>query len=386
MMLALLCVTGTYAAKKVKNNGVVKFDLYGTEVQVRLNATKHVKVKKATQDEIAKFADWFDANTIETQADCEKQKQRLKLTDWAYVKMLDKLSQTAFGNTNEATLLMCSLLSCSGYDTKVVRYPNGTLRMLYLTDAYVYEKQFFSIDKKRYVQYGDSVKYSGNTEVFHVKVGSKAVDFRQNQTFDAVQLTAPRTLASMKNPDFAFTVQVNKNLIDYYNDMPDFMYDDNFMTRWTLMANRPLEQHLQQTLVKEMKAKLQGKSQQEQVQQMLWWVQTGLDFNYDEDVWGSDRAFYSEETLFYPYCDTEDRSILLSRLVRDVVGLDCVFIYYPGHTAIGVCVTDADVKGAYVVKDGRHYVVCDPTYIGSLVGEEMPDMEGKEKTVMLLEK
>ena len=63
-----------------------------------------------------------------------------------------------------------------------------------------------------------------------------------------------------------------------------------------------------------------------------------------------------------------------------------LFVYYPEHTAIAVCFTDEYVKGAFVVKDGRYYVICDPTYIGSNVGEEMPMVEGKEKTVMKLER
>ena len=211
-------------------------------------------------------------------------------------------------------------------------------------------------------------------------------------------LSEPRTLTSKTDPNFSFTVQVNKNLVDFYGDMPSYTYDNNFMTRWTTMANRPLEKHLQQTLVKQMKDKLKGKSQKEQVQHIISWLHGDVDLEkkvtnanmflycYDEDVWGYDRPFYAEETLFYPYSDTEDRSILLSRLVRDVVGLDVVFIYYPGHTAIGVCITDEDVKGTYVVLKGRHYVICDPTYIGSYVGEEMPAVEGKEQTVMKLER
>ena len=152
------------------------------------------------------------------------------------------------------------------------------------------------------------------------------------------------------------------------------------MTRWTAMANVPLDEHLQNTLIKEMKEKLAGLSQQDAVQQLLSWVQGKTDikmtnpnqnsflYAYDDDVWGYDRSFYAEETLFYPYNDTEDRSILLSRLIRDVLGLKVLFIYYPGQ-----------------VKDGMHFVICDPSYIGSDVGEEMPNVKELEKTVRLLD-
>lgn len=398
MMVILLCAAGGHAAKK--NNGIVKFNLYGSDVQIRFDASKRVKVKKATDAEIDKYFKWLDGCIDQTLQDCQKQKQELELCDWAYLKMLDKLSTTALGQGNEATLLMAGLLGASGYSTCVIRFQNGQLRTLYHTDAFVYNQMFFTNNNKQFFLYGDTTNISGSAKIIMTmqKNDGKMIDFRQSPVIKAEKLTAPRKITSLKNPDFSFTIQVNQNLLDYYADMPSYSYGNNFMTRWTNMANRPLEKHLQQTLIKEMKAKLQGKSQLEQVQQLLWWTHGTVDlerqtpnaecflYAYDEEVWGYDRAFHAEETLFYPYCDTEDRSILLSRLIRDVVGLDVLFVYYPEHTAIAVCFTDEYVKGTFVVKDGRYYVICDPTYIGSNVGEEMPMVEGKEKTVAPLKR
>lgn len=109
-------------------------------------------------------------------------------------------------------------------------------------------------------------------------------------------------------------------------------------------------------------------------------------FAFDIEVWGYDRNFYPEESLYYPYYDSEDRAILFSRLVRDVVGLDVVLVYYPGHLSTAVCFTEGDVKGDFLMFDNRKFIICDPTYIGSDVGEEMPSMIGKERTVILLER
>lgn len=383
-VLVLLCVAEGYAVKK--DNGIVKFNLYGSDVQVRFDASKRVKVKKATEAELNKCVTWLDANTSETLQDCLSQKQELKLTDWTYVKMLDKLSTTALGQSNEATLLMAGLLRASGYNTRVVRFSNGQLRALYQSDAFIYKSKFFTIDNKWYFLYGDTTNISDNAMITSImeKNDGKMIDFRQNPEIRAVKLTDPRKFSSAKNPDFTFTVQVNQNLLDYYADMPTYMESNNFMTRWAFMANRPLDKHLQTTLIPEMKQKVKGMSQKDAVQNILWWVQTAFEYQYDEEIWGYDRAFYPEETLYYPFCDAEDRTILLSRLIRDVLGLDVVIIYYPGHLASAVCITEEEVKGAYAVLGGRYFVVCDPTYIGSNVGEEMPSMVGMERTLMLL--
>jgi hypothetical protein len=70
-------------------------------------------------------------------------------------------------------------------------------------------------------------------------------------------------------------------------------------------------------------------------------------------------------------------------LVRDLLGLDVVLVYYPGHLAMAVNFTEP-VKGDYVPLDGRKFTICDPTYIGGRVGETMPDMVDKPITAILL--
>ena len=94
-----------------------------------------------------------------------------------------------------------------------------------------------------------------------------------------------------------------------------------------------------------------------------------------------DRAFFAEETLYYPYCDCEDRSILLTRLIRDLLGLDCVLIYYPGHLACAVNFTQKE-KGDYYMYNQKEYTVCDPTYINAPIGKQMPNFKDKEATVV----
>ena len=75
----------------------------------------------------------------------------------------------------------------------------------------------------------------------------------------------------------------------------------------------------------------------------------------------------------------------MSHLVRDLVGLDVVLVYYPGHLAMAVNFPN-DVEGDYISVNGRKFTICDPTYIGSDVGETMPTMKGKGTQVILLQR
>ena len=137
-------------------------------------------------------------------------------------------------------------------------------------------------------------------------------------------------------------------------------------------------------LYPQLKKAIAGKSPKEAVERLLNWVQTAFVYEYDDKVWGGDRAFFPEETLYYPYCDCEDRSILMSRLVRDLLGLKCILIYYPGHLAMAVNFPE-NVNGDYILLQGKKYTITDPTYIGAPVGMTMPGMDNNKATVILLD-
>ena len=172
--------------------------------------------------------------------------------------------------------------------------------------------------------------------------------------------------------------------MSFYNNYPTSMLDNNIMTRWAMYANTPLAKDVKEQLYPQLKPLISGKSQLKAVNILLIWVQSGFEYVYDDKVWGGDRAFFAEESLYYPYCDCEDRSILFTRLVRDLLGLKCILIFYPGHLAAAVCFTDS-VDGDYIQLNGRKYIVSDPTYIGAPVGLTMPNMDNQLAKVILLQ-
>lgn len=89
------------------------------------------------------------------------------------------------------------------------------------------------------------------------------------------------------------------------------------------------------------------------------------------------------ESLHYRYCDCEDRSVLFSILVRDLLGLDVVLLHYPGHLATAVDF-GGGVSGDCIDLDDGRYLVCDPTYIGAPVGMAMSDCKRQRAQVYRL--
>lgn len=313
---------------------------------------------------------------------CMQLKQTMNLNDWAYVELLVKTSNTCFNQSaNKANLLAAWLLCQSGYATRLFRQ-NNRLEFAFASEHTIYNRTYFLIDNTRFYPFNP---IQGNADVCNIPYPKERpislwITEEMNLLYEASSL---RTLKSKKYPDLQFNVSVNKNLVDFYNSYPSSECDGNFMTKWAMYANVPFNSEGTRQFKSELYSKIQGLSKKEAVERILNLVQTSMPYGYDNEIWGGDRAFFADETLYYPYCDCEDRSILFSRLVRDLVKLDVVLVYYPGHLATAVAF-DENVNGDAIMVNGRAYTVCDPTYIGAPVGDTMPDMDNSSAKVILL--
>lgn len=380
-------------------NPYMTFDVFGTQCRVRIGDNCRFRLNGLSGDEIADKLNEFQKSQYDNMLyDCLEERKTHNFSDWAYYQMLLALTNKFYGNhTNEATLVLGFLFSQSGYKMRYA-HDGNTLYMIVASQYNMFGKSYFYVDGEWYYLL-DNIKDGEKLNICKAKFPKESplslqMSARQNFANSPVN---ERTITSLRNPDFSFTIKSNKNSIDFYNTYPCSYTDNNFMTRWANYANTPLEKWLTDQIYPGMREKLKGLTPLEAVQELDWWVQGKTDLNrsnpnqecflyaYDESVWGFDRNFFGEESIFYPYNDCEDRSILLSHLVRDLVGLDVVLVYYPGHLAMAVNFPN-DVEGDYISVNGRKFTICDPTYIGSDVGETMPTMKGKGTQVILLKR
>lgn len=104
---------------------------------------------------------------------------------------------------------------------------------------------------------------------------------------------------------------------------------------------------------------------------LLDFVQQTFTHKPDIEVHKSEVYYFPEETAFYPYADCEDLSVFLSWLVRRYITNNVLILYYPNHVAIAVERYDG-YKGEVFTYRDKEYLICDPSYRGSMPGKVIP--------------
>lgn len=359
----------------------VSVNYFGTIVTIGFPLKENIHLRaldgNAVADEWLKLSESPYDITVSTALNARKAN---KLCDWAYMKMLQAVTEKQYGKTNEAVLVQAFIMTQSGYRIRL-GMSDTKLYMLVASQYGIFGYRYFILDGvKFYNVNGDKDVKMQITQAKYGKEKSLSLQIKQLPDLNNTP-TAKRTLTSKKGVTAA--VSVNKNLIDFFNTYPQAYFNGSQSTRWAAYANTPIEQSVKDMLYPSLRKTIAGMKEREAVNILLNWVQTAFEYEYDDKVWGGDRAFFAQETLYYPYCDCEDRSILFSHLVRDLVGLDIVLLYYPGHLATAVAFNE-NVNGDYLTYNNRKYVVCDPTYINAGVGRTMPGMNNKQAQVIAL--
>ena len=304
-----------------------------------------------------------------------------KLCDWAYLKMLQAITEKQYGKSNEAVFMQAFLMTQSGYRVRMAfSNKKQQLYLLFACQYDIYNMSYYKVDGEKFYALDCDAKDLNICPASVKKEKSLSLQIATDQKFDK-EMTPKRTLTSKHG--VTATISVNKNNIDFFNTYPSASIHGDATTRWAAYANTPLEKNVRDALYPQLKEKIKDLSEKDAVNLLLNWVQTAFVYEYDDKVWGHDRAFFAAETLFYPYCDCEDRSILFSRLVRDLLGSDVVLLYYPGHLAAAVAFK-TPVNGDYLMYNNRKYVVCDPTFINAPLGRTMPGMDNTKAKVIVL--
>lgn len=359
----------------------ISVSYYGTPITIAFPVADNLKLARVEENAIADAWKVMSGKnydiTVKTALDARKS---YSLCDWAYMDMLKEVTRKHYGQTNEAVLMQAFIMTQSGYRIRLGMSAEK-LYMLVASDYTIYGMRYFTLDgSKFYLVNGD-----GKSKL---KICSAKYDKEQALS---LQMSALPKLNKERAPKRKLTsrkgvtvgISSNVNLINFFGNYPQACINGDFTTRWAAYANTPLEADIKNALYPTLRSVVENLSEDQAVDVLLNWVQTAFEYGYDDQIWGGDRAFFAQETLYYPYSDCEDRAILFSRIVRDIMKLDVVLLYYPGHLATAVAFNKS-VSGDYLTYNNKRYIVCDPTYINAPIGRTMPGMNNQQAKIIAL--
>lgn len=345
-----------------KGNCNIQF--YGTSVNIPMPADMRFTLSNLSENEISKTWDLLSGTEYRTVINsCLDAKKALNLNDWLYVKMVKTLSDKWENNRkSESNLLAMFILLQSGYKVKVANCA-GKLVLLYSTSNVVYAVNYLTIDNDCYYILDEQGEGNYSYSTYRGNFGSNlnTISFKLASAPN-IKNTPVKTVRRNSGA-IDLKVSMNKNLIDAYNDFP--------LCDYSVYVHTPVSQELKRDVINPLRQFISGKSELESAGNLLNFVQKGFEYQTDEQQFGEERPFFVDESFFFPYNDCEDRSMVYSMLVSELLGLDVILLEYPNHVATAVNFK-SEVKGDYVMFEGKRYTVCDPTCINAQVGVTMP--------------
>ena len=299
-------------------------------------------------------------------ADCRQLKKDLKLNDWGVFLFVRDVSNALCADANASVVMQQFLLNELGYKSKMARRADRDQMLLFVaTDCKMYGRPYFTKDGLNYYNLT-----SDETCQFYMcqEDSPKAKSSIDMQITNAPLLNSGMVNSVHKNGagTVAVSVDVPKSLMLFYKSMPQCDY--------SVYVNAKVNPAVADRLLSSLAPIVEGKSETEAANLLINFVQTGFKYATDQEQFGYEKPFFVEELFYYPYCDCEDRAVLYSYLVRNLLKLDVVLLDYPNHIATAVCFNE-NVSGDFVTVEGKKYIVCDPTYIGASIGKAMPQFK-----------
>lgn len=315
--------------------------------------------------------------------DLSKIKEALRMSDWSFVKTVEAVSEAICASSDDAVLFQTYVLNDFGFMMCLARSADGKIYKMLSTDMDVIGYPLYHIDGHDYYLFADS----SIKDIHFVNLALSGerpmrIAMKADEMFYP-EYAAARSYSSKDYPGVAVSVRPDKNRLSYYESYPLYFSGGDVLTSFYHHAVQPLSENVSDAVYPVLRRAIEGRSEVDAVNVLLNFVQTAFRYEYDDVVWGKERYFYADEIWAYEFSDCEDRSMLLSRLVKDLLGLEVALVYWPGHLSCAVRFSTA-VSGAAFEVEGKTFVSCDPTFIGAGVGAVMPDVMGKDAVLIML--
>ena len=366
--------------KIIKNFYTSSFNFYSIPISIQYDKKTVYNSNAINKKSISKFWDMMsNTNYKKLIKQIKSYNKNLNLNEWAQYQLIHKLGLTIFKDNNKSNLFTWFVLVKMKYDTKV-GYSNDKIYLMSTMQHNLYQVSFFTLKKKKYYILTPNGKV-GNVGSIYTYEGEypKATNrlsftiFKEMKFYNNIKNKSLRF--NYDGVAYNIKTQYSADLIDFYKTFPQSDYNIYFSTK----NSTPLSNSI---LVK-LAPLVKGKSEIEAVNLLLRFVQTSFKYKTDQNQFRYEKVMFPEETINYPYSDCEDRSIMFSYLVKNLLKLDVVGVKYNDHLATAVAFS-SKISGANFKYKGTRYTISDPTYINANAGMAMTQYKNSKFKVISL--
>ena len=311
-------------------------------------------------------------------------KRDLELNDWGYLLLINAISNTIFQGYNNKLLNLYNwfLLTKAGYQIRV-GYDQNDVYLLYAVNNNVYNTQYYTMDSQQFYIIDLNGDKQTPSSIFTYNGDHKSQTKRLNFEIrdlpnlrDSKYLITKNLKFSFDNENYTIPLSLDRNLVEYFRYYP--------LTELPILFASSLSESSRKSIYNVLAPAISGMNEVNAVNLLLRFVQTAFDYKTDQDQFNREKYMTPEETLFYSYSDCDDRAILFTILVKDLLGLEVVGLRYSQHLATAVSFNNESVEGDYHYSDGKKFIVADPTYINATVGLTMPKYSTEKPEIIRL--
>lgn len=296
-----------------------------------------------------------------------KKAQQLQLNDYLTYELVEAYVRQNFKNLHSTgqTALAHYLLANMGYGVRVALTDSGDGLLLVPFDRKIYGRPFMNIGGVDYYVFLSDGSYPGtNTRITTCQLPADA-DPGSPLGLKLSPLNIPVSPKefSINYGNIKLSGEINENLYPIIYRYPQMDIRE--------YATAVLDPELRRSLIEQLKGQLASKSRLDAVNELLQFTQSAFDYATDDEAHGFEKPYFLEEILFYPQCDCEDRVIFYTYMLWNVLGVENQLLTYPFHESAAVRL-DQSIDGNSYDYNGVTFYISDPTYIGSVTGQCMP--------------
>ncbi|MFA9392840.1 MAG: hypothetical protein ACERKD_23735 [Prolixibacteraceae bacterium] len=300
-------------------------------------------------------------------------KNLLGLNDWGYYELCEAFAKSIKPDKNYL-LIQWYLLVRSGYDFRL-GYSNGEFVPLLPSLQRLYAKSFITINGISYYVM-DRETQEINTLDEGYPGANRIFDFSISQSLNFPEQLSTRTLTfNFDNRTYNLDIVYDKSWVDYYAKYP--------LTELHVYFDAPVSEAFKTSLSTQVKPILESLGADQSIEFLLSLTQQAFNYQTDRQQFGKEKFFFAEESLSFPYCDCEDRSIFFSYIIDLLVGKEVIAVEYPGHVATAIETFD-NARGRTFKYDSKTFVIADPTFVGAPIGAEMPQFSNSNVQIIPL--